>query len=89
MPKTRTLEFRYTILCVLIQISFSFPASIYIWFGPTYFKNAFFELFKTMNEEVKFGTPLNQKFGKTVVAKDLGVPGGYKPGRYVLQIIRN
>lgn len=31
-------------------------------------------------EEVKFGTPLNQKFGKTVIAKDLGIPGGYKPG---------
>lgn len=31
-------------------------------------------------EEVKFGTPLNQKFGKTVVAKDLGIAGGYKPG---------
>lgn len=30
--------------------------------------------------EVKFGTPLNQKFGKSVIAKDLGVPGGYKPG---------
>lgn len=25
-------------------------------------------------------TPLNQKFGKTVVAKDLSVKGGYKPG---------
>ena len=31
-------------------------------------------------EEVRFGTPLNQKFGKSVVAKELGVPGGYKPG---------
>ena len=31
-------------------------------------------------EEVKFGTPLNQKFGKTVIAKDLAIPGGYKPG---------
>lgn len=31
-------------------------------------------------DEVKFGTPLNQRFGKTVVAKELGVPGGYKPG---------
>ena len=31
-------------------------------------------------EEVRFGTPLNQKFGKTVVAKDLSVKGGYKPG---------
>lgn len=31
-------------------------------------------------EEVKFGTPLNQKFGKNIIAKDLGVPGGYKPG---------
>jgi Domain of unknown function (DUF1995) len=29
---------------------------------------------------VKFGTPLNQKFGQTVVAKDLGFVGGYKPG---------
>ena len=31
-------------------------------------------------EEVRFGTPLNKKFGTTVVAKDLGIPGGYKPG---------
>lgn len=31
-------------------------------------------------EEVRFGTPLNQKFGKTIVARDLRVPGGYKPG---------
>lgn len=31
-------------------------------------------------EEVKFGTPLNLKFGKTIVAKDLGIKGGYKPG---------
>lgn len=31
-------------------------------------------------EEVRFGTPLNQKFGKNVVAKDLKVVGGYKPG---------
>ncbi|KAL7569200.1 hypothetical protein ACA910_016760 [Epithemia clementina (nom. ined.)] len=31
-------------------------------------------------EEVRFGTPLNQKFGQNVVAKELGVPGGYKPG---------
>lgn len=31
-------------------------------------------------EEVRFGTPLNQKFGKTVVAKDLKVQGGYFPG---------
>lgn len=31
-------------------------------------------------EEVRFGTPLNQKFGTSVVAKELGVPGGYKPG---------
>jgi Domain of unknown function (DUF1995) len=31
-------------------------------------------------EEVRFGTPLNQKFGKTVVAKDLQVKGGYYPG---------
>mmetsp|Transcript_98995 Transcript_98995/g.285692 ORF Transcript_98995/g.285692 Transcript_98995/m.285692 type:complete len:293 (+) Transcript_98995:178-1056(+) len=31
-------------------------------------------------DEVKFGTPLNQKFGKSVVARDLGIPGGYKPG---------
>lgn len=34
-------------------------------------------------DEVKFGTPMNQKFGKTVVAKDLGVPGGYRPGSNV------
>jgi hypothetical protein len=31
-------------------------------------------------EEVRFGTPLNQKFGKTVVEQDLQVVGGYKPG---------
>jgi len=31
-------------------------------------------------DEVRFGTPLNQKFGKTVVAKDLSLPGGYYPG---------
>ena len=31
-------------------------------------------------DEVKFGTPLNQKFGKSVVAKDLKFKGGYKPG---------
>lgn len=31
-------------------------------------------------EEVRFGTPLNKKFGTTVVAKDLKVKGGYKPG---------
>lgn len=31
-------------------------------------------------EEVRFGTPLNKKFGQTVVAKDLSVKGGYVPG---------
>uniref|UniRef100_A0A7S3Q0R4 DUF1995 domain-containing protein n=1 Tax=Chaetoceros debilis TaxID=122233 RepID=A0A7S3Q0R4_9STRA len=31
-------------------------------------------------EEVKFGTPLNQKFGTNVVAKNLKFAGGYKPG---------
>lgn len=31
-------------------------------------------------DEVRFGTPLNQKFGKTVVATDLKLPGGYFPG---------
>jgi len=31
-------------------------------------------------DEVRFGTPLNQKFGKTVVAKELQVQGGYQPG---------
>lgn len=31
-------------------------------------------------EEVRFGTPLNQKFGIDIVAKDLKVDGGYKPG---------
>lgn len=31
-------------------------------------------------EEVKFGTPLNLKFGKTVIAKDLKITGGYRPG---------
>ena len=34
-------------------------------------------------DEVRFGTPMNQKFGKAVVAKDLGVPGGYLPGSNV------
>lgn len=34
-------------------------------------------------EEVKFGTPLNQRFGKKVIAKDLGIKGGYKPGSRV------
>jgi len=31
-------------------------------------------------EEVKFGTPINQKFGKTVVERELRIVGGYKPG---------
>lgn len=31
-------------------------------------------------DEVRFGTPLNQKFGSTIVAKGLKVVGGYKPG---------
>ena len=31
-------------------------------------------------EEVKFGTPLNQRFGKDLLARDLGFKGGYKPG---------
>jgi Domain of unknown function (DUF1995) len=31
-------------------------------------------------DEVRFGTPLNQKFGSTIVAKDLKLPGGYFPG---------
>ena len=31
-------------------------------------------------DEVRFGTPLNKKFGTNVVAKDLGIPGGYRPG---------
>jgi len=31
-------------------------------------------------EEVRFGTPLNKKFGTNVVAKDLKFEGGYKPG---------
>jgi hypothetical protein len=30
--------------------------------------------------QVKFGTPLNQKFGKNLIARDLRVDGGYKPG---------
>jgi hypothetical protein len=34
-------------------------------------------------EEVRFGTPLNQKFGMQVVAKDLAVTGGYRPGSEV------
>lgn len=31
-------------------------------------------------DEVRFGTPLNQKFGTNIVAKGLNVKGGYKPG---------
>jgi len=31
-------------------------------------------------DEVRFGTPLNQKFGKQVIAKELKVQGGYTPG---------
>lgn len=31
-------------------------------------------------DEVRFGTPLNKKFGATVVAKELKLPGGYFPG---------
>jgi hypothetical protein len=34
-------------------------------------------------EEVRFGTPLNQKFGMQIVAKDLAVQGGYRPGSEV------
>jgi len=34
-------------------------------------------------EEAKFGTPLNQKFGSTLVARDLKINGGYKPGSNV------
>jgi hypothetical protein len=34
-------------------------------------------------EEVRFGTPLNQKFGTEVIARDLKVKGGYKPGSNV------
>jgi hypothetical protein len=31
-------------------------------------------------DEVRFGTPLNKQFGTNIVAKDLKVDGGYKPG---------
>lgn len=31
-------------------------------------------------EEVRFGTPLNKKFGTNIVSKELKVKGGYKPG---------
>lgn len=31
-------------------------------------------------DEVRFGTPLNKRFGTNVVAKELSVPGGYVPG---------
>jgi hypothetical protein len=31
-------------------------------------------------DEVRFGTPLNKKFGTNVVAKTIRFPGGYKPG---------
>lgn len=31
-------------------------------------------------DEVRFGTPLNQKFGQSIVAPDLKLPGGYFPG---------
>lgn len=34
-------------------------------------------------EEAKFGTPLNQKFGTSLVARDLKIKGGYKPGSNV------
>mmetsp|Transcript_1835 Transcript_1835/g.2639 ORF Transcript_1835/g.2639 Transcript_1835/m.2639 type:complete len:289 (+) Transcript_1835:75-941(+) len=34
-------------------------------------------------EEVRFGTPLNQKFGKGVIVKDLKIKGGYTPGSEV------
>lgn len=34
-------------------------------------------------DEVKFGTPLNQKFGTQLVARDLKAAGGYKPGSKV------
>ena len=34
-------------------------------------------------DEVKFGTPLNQKFGSQLVARDLKIRGGYKPGSNV------
>lgn len=32
------------------------------------------------SDEVRFGTPLNKKFGTNVISKDLKVDGGYKPG---------
>lgn len=32
------------------------------------------------SDEVRFGTPLNKKFGTNIIAKDLKVVGGYKPG---------
>jgi Domain of unknown function (DUF1995) len=31
-------------------------------------------------DEVRFGTPMNQKFGQSIVAPDLKLPGGYLPG---------
>ena len=31
-------------------------------------------------DEVRFGTPLNQKFGQSIVAPNLKLPGGYFPG---------
>ncbi|KAL7544215.1 hypothetical protein ACHAWF_007596 [Thalassiosira exigua] len=34
-------------------------------------------------EEAKFGTPLNQKFGKSLIARDLKIKGGYLPGSNV------
>jgi len=34
-------------------------------------------------DEVKFGTPLNQKFGMSLISKDLKIKGGYKPGSQV------
>lgn len=34
-------------------------------------------------EEAKFGTPLNKKFGQTMVAPNLKIDGGYKPGSNV------
>lgn len=31
-------------------------------------------------DEVRFGTPLNRKFGINIISKELNIPGGYVPG---------
>jgi hypothetical protein len=49
-------------------------------FNTSYFAYAHASVLLSNLGQVKFGTPLNQKFGRDVVAKELEVKGGYKPG---------